>query len=76
MKTLHKNWAELANDCIMIALLTGTIGIALKFVTFFNHWVYFPAFPNTLDSAFLIISVIYLAWRAKSTRNKKSTSFT
>jgi hypothetical protein len=75
MKTLHRNWNELANDCIMITLLTGTIGIALKFITFFDQWVYFPSFPNALDSAFLIISVVYLAWRAHSTR-RKPTSFT
>jgi hypothetical protein len=68
MKTLHRNWNELTNDCVLIALLTGTIGIALKFVTYFNQWVYFPAFPNTLDSAFLIISAGYLAWRAKGAR--------
>ncbi len=43
----------------MVAFFFGTIAIALKFVTFFNHWVYFPSFPNSLDSAFLISGSAY-----------------
>jgi len=71
MKTLHRNWNELLNDCIQITLVCGTIGIALKFIAFFDQRVYFPTFPNLLDSAFLIISVTYLAWKArKHTRRK------
>jgi len=46
-------------------MVFGTVGIALKFTTFFNRWVYFPSFPNALDSTFLILSVVYLAWKAK-----------
>jgi hypothetical protein len=72
MKALHRNWNELANDCMIIMLLTGTVGIALKFITFFDQWVFFPSFPNTLDSAFLIISVAYLGWRAKCARHRKN----
>jgi hypothetical protein len=45
-------------------LVSGTIGIALKFTTFFDKWVYFPLFPNIVDAAFLIVSVIYLFWKA------------
>ncbi|MFA5365199.1 MAG: hypothetical protein WC325_08480 [Candidatus Bathyarchaeia archaeon] len=67
MKTLHTNWSALANDCMLIILLCGTVGIALKFTTFFNHWVYFPSFPNILDATFLIFSVIYLTWKARRT---------
>ena len=63
MKTLHKNWRALLNDLVLIAFATGTIGIALKFVSFFNEWVYFPSFPNILDSAFLISAVLYLSAR-------------
>lgn len=37
MKAVHQNWNQLANDCIQIALVCGTIGIALKFTTFFNQ---------------------------------------
>jgi len=65
MKELHKNWKELCNDCVRIILVAGTIGIALKFTTFFNNWVYFPTFPNILDAMFLILSVIYLFWRKR-----------
>ncbi|MGD6806704.1 MAG: hypothetical protein ACQCN4_07070 [Candidatus Bathyarchaeia archaeon] len=51
----------LLNNLLLTAFLAGTIGLALKFTTYFDHWVYFPAFPNALDSTFLILSVIYLA---------------
>jgi hypothetical protein len=57
---MDKSWKELGNDLIMIIFIVGTIGIALKFTTFFDQWVYFPAFPNTLDSAFLISAVLYM----------------
>jgi len=46
-------------------MVFGTIGIALKFTTYFNKWVYFPSFPNVLDASFLIFSVVYLVWRIK-----------
>jgi hypothetical protein len=65
MKTVYKNWKQLLNDCILLTLVFGTIGIALKYTTFFNKWVYFPSFPNIIDSAFLILTVIYLAWKIK-----------
>lgn len=65
MKAMHQNWGQLANDCIQIALVCGTIGIALKFITFFNQWVYFPTFPNVIDSAFLITAILYLAVAAR-----------
>jgi hypothetical protein len=51
----------LLNNLLITAFLAGTIGLALKFITYFDHWVYFPSFPNALDSTFLILSVIYLA---------------
>ncbi len=70
MKAMHQNWSELANDCIQIVLVCGTIGIALKFITFFNNWVYFPTFPNVLDSAFLITSILYLAFSARRRTHK------
>lgn len=73
MHVIHNSWKELAHDCILIMLVCGTIGIAVKFVTFFNHWVYFPSFPNVLDSTFLIISVAYLSW---SSRKPKKTQYT
>jgi len=69
MKELHSSWSDLAKDCLQIIMICGTIGIALKFVTFFNHWVYFPSFPNVLDSTFLILSVLYLTWNARKTPN-------
>jgi hypothetical protein len=65
MKTMQRTWKQLLNDCILIALVAGTIGIALKFTTFFDKWVYFPAFPNIIDATFLIFTVVYLVWKIK-----------
>jgi hypothetical protein len=39
MKPIHNNWNELFHDCMLIIFICGTIGIAVKFVTFFNQWV-------------------------------------
>ena len=64
MKIIHNNRIELFQDCMMIMFVCGTIGIALKFITFFNQWVYFPSFPNMLDSAFLISAVAFFAWKS------------
>jgi hypothetical protein len=65
MKAPHKSWKDLLNDCLLIVCVFGTIGIALKFTTFFDKWVYFPSFPNVLDATFLISSGIYLALKAR-----------
>jgi hypothetical protein len=65
MKAIHNNKTELFHDCMLIVTVCGTIGIALKFITFFNQWVYFPSFPNALDSTFLISAVGYLAWKSR-----------
>jgi len=65
MKAPHKSWKELLNDCLLLVCVFGTIGIALKFTTFFDKWVYFPSFPNVLDATFLISSGIYLALKAR-----------
>jgi hypothetical protein len=65
MKAMNKSWKQLFNDCVLLILVFGTVGIALKFATFFDRWVYFPAFPNALDATFLILSVMYLLWRIK-----------
>jgi hypothetical protein len=68
MKVIHERWSDLLNDCVQIAFVCGTIGIALKFITFFNHWVYFPSFPNIIDSTFLICAIIYFAWISRRHR--------
>lgn len=44
--------------------VSGVVGIALKFTTLFDHWLFFPLFPNILDALFLVISVLYLAYQA------------
>jgi len=50
---------DFLGNAVIVIFFSGTIGVALKFVTFFNHWVYFPSFPNALDSTFLILSATY-----------------
>ena len=65
MKILHySRWKDLANDCLRVMLVSGTIGIALKFTTLFDKWIYFPFFPNILDATFLISAVSILGWKA------------
>lgn len=49
--------------------VSGVIGIALKFMTLFDHWLYFPIFPNVLDAVFLVVSVLYLAYKAHNTES-------
>jgi hypothetical protein len=55
----NKSLKEVLGEGLLVFLFFGTVGIALKFTTFFNHWVYFPSFPNALDSTFLIFSSAY-----------------
>lgn len=64
MKIVNGTFREFLNNCFIIVLVSGTIGIALKFLAYFNHWVYFPYFPNIIDSMFLVISAVYLGSRA------------
>ena len=66
VKIVYNHWRELLQDCMIVVFVCGTIGIALKFVTFFNQWVYFPSFPNVLDSTFLISAVLFLAWKSRA----------
>jgi hypothetical protein len=49
--------------------VSGVIGIALKFTTLFDHWLYFPTFPNILDALFLVLAVLYLAYKAHKTNS-------
>jgi hypothetical protein len=80
MKASEKSWKEVLSNGLMVAFFFGTVGIALKFVTFFNHWVYFPSFPNSLDSAFLILGstyfVAYIIYKKRllEKRNSKAES--
>lgn len=54
---------SLIKKAIDVICFSGTIGIAIKFITLFNNWLYFPLFPNIFDSIFLIISVSWLFMR-------------
>jgi hypothetical protein len=56
-------WRQFFDDALIIICIFGSIAIALKFVTYFYHWVFFPGFPNALDSVFIIFSTVYLTVR-------------
>lgn len=73
-----RNWLDiLINDITVVLAVSITVGIALKFVYFqilvneatlqgkSIYYMYFPYFPNLLDSTGLIISSVYLAFRAR-----------
>jgi hypothetical protein len=62
---MYKKWKDLFSDLLVVLFVSGTVGIALKFTTYFNKWIYFPSFPNILDSTFLILAVVYLTWKMK-----------
>lgn len=62
---MYKKWKDLFGDLLVILCVSGTVGIALKFITFFDKWVFFPSFPNIFDSTFLISAVLYLTWKMK-----------
>ncbi|HYB07593.1 MAG TPA: hypothetical protein VEB87_05515 [Nitrososphaerales archaeon] len=38
------------------------VGLALGFLRYFDQWVYFPLFPNILDSATMAFIGIFLLW--------------
>jgi hypothetical protein len=69
------NAKTLLSNLLLTAFLFGTIGIALKFTTYFDHWIYFPTFPNALDSTFLIIGatyfVAYITYKNRQPRKSK-----
>ena len=61
----YKNWKALFSDLLAVLFVAGTVGFALKFSTYFDKWVFFPSFPNILDSTFLVSAVLYLTWKMK-----------
>jgi hypothetical protein len=86
MQMSYRSYRALAVDLISILFVSGTIGIALKFITFLIILnqnlasgnlltdLFFPYFPNVLDSAFLISSVLYLTWRLMIARRRSRGS--
>jgi|GEM_PF-3912937 len=80
MKDIHNNWRSLIKDLLTIVCIFGTVSIALKFLYFqlslnlnlkagnIITEIYFPFFPNVLDSAFLIFATLFLA--AKSLKRQ------
>jgi len=62
---LKASWTDVFKQIPTIVCIIGTIGIALKFTTFFDGWVYFPLWPNICDSVFLVASALYLGLRRR-----------
>ena len=62
---LKASWTDVFKQILTNVCVIGTIGIALKFTTFFDGWVYFPLWPNICDSVFLVASALYLALRRR-----------
>lgn len=60
------NWDFL----LSVIFASGSIGIALKFIATIiqcnlmgvQRYVYFPIFPNFLDSTFIVLASIYFLW--------------
>ena len=68
-------WNKFLERGSIILFCAGIVGIALKFLAFqivLNLHIYeghvltecwFPFFPNVLDSLFLVVGALYLAWK-------------
>ncbi len=53
-------------DPIRFFFGVSAIAWAVGFARYFDHWVYFPVFPNILDSlglAFIGVFLLYETWR-------------
>lgn len=48
-------WKRLVWSLVIVALSLGVISAGAKFAAFWNHWVYFPWWPNIADSTLLIV---------------------
>jgi hypothetical protein len=59
---------EVLDLCLISLSCAGIIGIALKFTAFWDHWVFFPWWPNLFDSVFLSAGALYLSFRALKRR--------
>ena len=55
---------QLLRSMTVILFAGGMLGIAFKFTTLFDQWIYFPKYPNFIDTIFLMVGTIYLSWRA------------
>jgi len=60
MKASRLSKTRFLHICLVILSLSGIVGFSVGFGKWFNKWVFLPAFPNALDSAFLAFSAVYL----------------
>jgi len=49
-------------DPVRFFLGSLAIGLAFGFPRYFGHWVYFPWFPNIIDSATMALLGLVLLW--------------
>lgn len=56
-------WLGVALIDIMFAF--GVTGIGFGFTKLFDHWVYYPFWPNIVDSSFLVAAACWILVRRK-----------
>jgi len=49
-------------DPVRFFLGSLALGLAFGFIRYFDHWVYFPMFPNIIDSATMALLGVVLLW--------------
>ena len=55
-------------------LAACALALAGAFPRYFDHWVYFPFFPNILDSALMGVIGLYLFYDALRRPHRNSSS--
>jgi len=58
---IPRTWNKVLELSSILVVWFGITGIALKLCYFWGHVVYFPLWPNVLDSLFLVLGALYLA---------------
>ena len=46
---------DFIRKAVVLTLAAGTLGFALKFITYFENWCWLPTFPNIFDAVFLVL---------------------
>lgn len=47
-------------DCVVVFFGVGAVAIGLRFPSYFDHWVYFPSWPNLGDSLIMVVAGLLL----------------
>jgi hypothetical protein len=57
-------WRRFLKIAIPLWLSVGMLAIVLKFSTFLDHFVMFPAIPDVFDLLFLALAAVYIMYQA------------